>query len=119
MREYWRERRKLKGQNKRERITRELLPKSGPSGSPATPEQRAQPVESESTDYSMTGTDRDELSVIRDVGVPTQLLAGFNHALASSRLDPFDTFPITLTSEHHKLMHHCLFYEYLSFEDVV
>ncbi len=40
-------------------------------------------------------------------GVPGQALMGLNHALACSRLDPFDMFPITLTAQHHKLLHHC------------
>lgn len=44
-------------------------------------------------------------------GVPAQLLTGLNHALASTRLDPFDVFPIRLTSQHHKLIYHCTVYQ--------
>lgn len=44
------------------------------------------------------------------LGVPGQILTGVNHALASTRLDPFDTFPIRLTVQHHKLIHHCNVY---------
>lgn len=40
-------------------------------------------------------------------GIPAQFLTGVNFALSSSRLDPFDVFPVTLTTEHHKLIHHC------------
>ena len=41
-------------------------------------------------------------------GIPAQLLEGVNRALACSQLDPFDAFPVRLTSEHHKLLHHCM-----------
>ncbi|KAH8693641.1 hypothetical protein BGW36DRAFT_383425 [Talaromyces proteolyticus] len=41
-------------------------------------------------------------------GVPAQLLTGMNYALSSSRLDPFDVFPVILTPEHQKLIHHWL-----------
>lgn len=40
-------------------------------------------------------------------GIPAQILTGVNFALGSSKLDPFDVFPVTLTTEHHKLIHHC------------
>lgn len=42
-------------------------------------------------------------------GVPTQVLTGIDHALANSRLDPFEMFPVDLTAQHHKLLHHCAF----------
>lgn len=42
-------------------------------------------------------------------GIMTQVLTGVNHALATSRLDPFDMFPVKLTAQHHKLLHHCRF----------
>lgn len=109
MREHWRARRRSKLQNKQGRSGRELRPKVGPSEGQIFPAQRVQIVDSESTDRSVASTEQGELPVIRDVGAPAQFLAGFNHALAASRLDPFDSFPVTLTSEHHKLMHHCLF----------
>jgi len=40
-------------------------------------------------------------------GIPAQVLAGVNRALACSRLDPFDMFPVKLTAQHHRLLHHC------------
>ncbi|OAA57506.1 peroxisomal catalase [Niveomyces insectorum RCEF 264] len=43
-----------------------------------------------------------------DMGIPAQALTGVNHALAGCRLDPFDMFPVKLTAEHHKLLHHWL-----------
>lgn len=108
MREYWKERRKGKQQHKRGRSHRELLPKGGPSEQ-ALPDQQFQSFDD--SECTITGTEQgEELPLIRDVGVSAQLLSGFNHALSSSRLDPFDSFPVTLTSEHHKLMHHCLFH---------
>lgn len=42
-------------------------------------------------------------------GIMTQVLTGINHALATSRLDPFDMFPVKLTAQHHQLLHHCRF----------
>jgi hypothetical protein len=45
-------------------------------------------------------------------GIPAQALSGMNLALGSSRLDPFDRFPIQLTSKHHRLLHHCMSSKY-------
>ncbi|CAK7237835.1 catalase A [Sporothrix eucalyptigena] len=41
-------------------------------------------------------------------GIPMQALTGMEHALGGSRIDPFDIFPVTLTAQHHKLLHHWL-----------
>ncbi|KAK9235706.1 hypothetical protein V1525DRAFT_347776 [Lipomyces kononenkoae] len=41
-------------------------------------------------------------------GVPFQALTGMNHALAVASVDPFDTCPVKLTSQHQKLLHHWL-----------
>ncbi|KAH6649040.1 hypothetical protein BKA67DRAFT_682151 [Truncatella angustata] len=41
-------------------------------------------------------------------GIPGQILAGMDRLLACGRLDPFDSFPVQLTPEHHKLIHHCV-----------
>ncbi|KAJ8131730.1 hypothetical protein O1611_g1896 [Lasiodiplodia mahajangana] len=41
-------------------------------------------------------------------GIPGQALSGMNLALGSSRLDPFDRFPVRFTSKHHRLLHHWL-----------
>jgi len=43
-------------------------------------------------------------------GIPTQILTGVNRALACSQLDPFDKFPVKLTAQHHKLLHHCMYH---------
>jgi hypothetical protein len=42
-------------------------------------------------------------------GIRAQVLTGLNYALSSSRLDPFEVFPVVLTTAHHKLIHHCTF----------
>ncbi|KAI0423157.1 tachykinin family protein [Xylaria grammica] len=42
------------------------------------------------------------------LGIPDQALSKMNIALGSSRLDPFDRFPVRLTSKHHRLLHHWL-----------
>ena len=96
MRQYWRERRRTRPDTRPERPQRRLLPNVG---SRSSPKQREDASSSEET-----------LGIAQDVssGVPAQLLTGVNHALASSRLDPFEMFPVTLTAEHHKLMHHCI-----------
>jgi hypothetical protein len=44
-------------------------------------------------------------------GIPTQALTGLNYALAYTRLDPFDTFPVKLGPKHHKLLHHCMYFK--------
>lgn len=95
MRQYWRERRRARPEARRERPQRKLLPNVGPS----EPERREDGSSSEET--QINGHEA-------SAGIPTQLLTGVNHTLASCRLDPFEMFPVTLTSEHHKLMHHCM-----------
>ncbi|KID72858.1 uncharacterized protein G6M90_00g004080 [Metarhizium brunneum] len=40
--------------------------------------------------------------------IQSQALSGMNRALGSSRLDPFDKFPVKLTAQHHRLLHHWL-----------
>ncbi|EED19795.1 hypothetical protein TSTA_030610 [Talaromyces stipitatus ATCC 10500] len=41
-------------------------------------------------------------------GIQAQIVNGVNYAFTSSKLDPFDTFPVVLTTEHHMLIHHWL-----------
>ncbi|KAF4120843.1 hypothetical protein GMORB2_2847 [Geosmithia morbida] len=40
--------------------------------------------------------------------VLSQAISGMKSALASCKLDPFDSFPIKLTAQHHQLLHHWL-----------
>lgn len=100
MRQYWRERHEARRGKRPERRQRKSPPSSG-SRSPSK-QQRHDTTSPSSEDARGTGQNANP-------GIPTQFLTGTNHALASSRLDPFDVFPVRLTSEHHKLMHHCIF----------
>lgn len=51
------------------------------------------------------GTDQDDNPPLNIVA--SELLLGITRVLSPSKLDPFDTFPVRLTSGHHKLLHHC------------
>ena len=90
MREHWKQRRQAKDDKKRrtekaKQHARPILPKDA------------------TTSSSSTG----ELSSIGLDGIPTQALTGMNRVLGCGRLDPFDMFPVKLTPQHHKLLHHC------------
>lgn len=41
------------------------------------------------------------------LGLPTESLMNMDNVLSPLALDPFDTFPIHLTTRHHELLHHC------------
>ncbi|KAJ6440139.1 tachykinin family protein [Purpureocillium lavendulum] len=52
-------------------------------------------------------------------GIPTQIYAAMDRALTGARFDPFDTFPVRLTAQHHKLLHHWFStYAAMMFEDL-
>jgi hypothetical protein len=38
---------------------------------------------------------------------PAESLINMDYVLSPLALDPFDTFPIHLTTRHHELLHHC------------
>jgi hypothetical protein len=59
--------------------------------------QQRSPTCIETRDLGQSNTSRDD-----PPGVPAQVLTRVNHALASSRLDPFEMFPVQLTSQYHK-----------------
>lgn len=101
MRQYWRERHEAQRGKRPDRRQRRSPPNSGSRSPPKHQRQDISPSSS-SEDARYIGQDANQ------PGIPTQFLTGANHALASSRLDPFDVFPVRLTSEHHKLMHHCI-----------
>lgn len=67
-------------------------------------------VQERPTTEQFAGVDNVEVGQCGIPGVSAQLVTGLNHALASTRLDPFDSFPIRITSQHHKLIHHCTVY---------
>lgn len=136
MREYWRQRRTHSKDGARAtRRPRQLLPnnpdppssQSSQSSSDhacnvehrhTTHQQQLARSQLNSTNPSPTGTPMalsDALAALPD-GIPTQFLAGANRALACSQLDPFDAFPVKLTAQHHKLLHHCEFPQFCSQE---
>lgn len=41
------------------------------------------------------------------LGLPAESLMNVDNVLSPLALDPFDTFPIHLTTRHHELLHHC------------
>ncbi|GJN85378.1 hypothetical protein PLIIFM63780_008945 [Purpureocillium lilacinum] len=52
-------------------------------------------------------------------GIPTQIYAAMDRALTGARFDPFETFPVRLTAQHHKLLHHWFStYAAMMFEDL-
>ncbi|KAJ3457006.1 hypothetical protein MRS44_014147 [Fusarium solani] len=127
MREHWRQRRHKKDLAKRQRENRPqhvLLPT--PSTSEATDSQPSTETTETNPDSTvlagggmfdpiMFGNDMDSMMN----GVPGQAMSGMNLALGSARLDPFDQFPVELTSQHHKLLHHWLStYATMMFDDV-
>jgi hypothetical protein len=120
MREHWRQRHSRNNSTKTRRTQPKLLPnilsaadrgtrshesltRQHSSRSRGSQSSGRQCSESSSNE---TETDREER--VELVGVPSQLLSGLSRALSSARLDPFQTFPVQLTSKHHKLLHHCM-----------
>ncbi|KAF7585567.1 hypothetical protein BBP40_010649 [Aspergillus hancockii] len=134
MREHWRQRQRRKQKSEDRRTQRKILPhrSSGEESKPKPDRVPGSVVEyhniedvyllhQHGTTHIKTSTSgHGNEGVTSEVqGVPTQALAGLNHALASSRLDPFDMFPVELTSQHHKLLHHWLVtHATMMFEDV-
>ncbi|KAH6981564.1 fungal-specific transcription factor domain-containing protein [Ilyonectria sp. MPI-CAGE-AT-0026] len=127
MREHWKQRRQRLNHEKRMRENRPqqiLLPT--PSTSSAADSQSTTENENTSSSnvvpddnmsFDWGGMSDSDLNLVMD-GIPRQALSGLNLALGSSRLDPFDKFPIKLTAEHHKLLHHWLStYGVMMFED--
>ncbi|KAJ8098564.1 hypothetical protein POJ06DRAFT_292159 [Lipomyces tetrasporus] len=130
MREYWKQRHKTKREHHLRQTPQRLLPRTAPATSGdsharqptasdpsidgqyldnlhSLHEQSLESIYLSELDLlaAATGTDRNEANI---AGVPTQALTGMNHALADVKLDPFDTCPVKLTSEHQKLLHHWL-----------
>lgn len=100
MREHWKQRRQAKHEKKRRaesarQQTRPILP----NDIPRVPQIPLEDMATRSSSASTPPTERQ--------GIPTQALAGMNRALGCGRLDPFDMFPVKLTAQCHKLLHHC------------
>lgn len=119
MRAHWAERQKARKEKKRQQTRRRALPilaKEGLVSSASSSESQgtnafAVTVQESPATEQVADVDNVETGQSGIPGVPAQLLTGVNHALASTRLDPFDSFPIRLTGQHHKLIHHCTVYQ--------
>ncbi|KAI0815961.1 tachykinin family protein [Xylaria sp. FL0064] len=130
IRAHWRQRRQRMEMQRREREEQEQRPlrailpgpgstsdDAGPSQIPSTsgPQvQHSRETLEEDVVDSPGGSPRDPpvppsgISPELLEGIPAQALSRMNLALGSSRLDPFDRFPVKLTSKHHRLLHHWL-----------
>ena len=99
-------------------------PSSSGSGRTST---TAVEIVRDTSSTSVLGPDRDIIPGMRDMvsaepdgmpggfeydgglleSIPVQVLTGVSRAMFSSRLAPFDVFPVQLTAQHHRLLHHC------------
>ncbi|KAK9344716.1 fungal-specific transcription factor domain-containing protein [Lipomyces starkeyi] len=143
MREYWKQRQKRKHERQPQQTPRRLLPSTAVLPTSASDsEQPIPPAPSIDYEYMERLHFSQQQSLARSVlsevellateiatepnknaaevsGIPAQVMTRMDHALAGSRLDPFDTFPIKLTGQHHKLLHHWLStYAAMMFEDL-
>ncbi|KAI1149486.1 tachykinin family protein [Nemania diffusa] len=131
IRAHWRQRRQRTEMQRREREEQDQRPlrtirpgpggpsnEGGPSRMPPVPMPEPEPHVHEDLDEDMASSSdesrRDSPFQLGEIplgmleGIPAQALSGMNLALGSSRLDPFDRFPVQLTSKHHRLLHHWL-----------
>ncbi|KAI3321411.1 hypothetical protein HD806DRAFT_152059 [Xylariaceae sp. AK1471] len=124
IRAHWRQRRQRMEMQRREREEQEqrplrtILPVVGSSSNEGLPMSESRLHSREMLDYYGTNSPdenpRDPAILPDEIpshileGIPAQALSGMNLALGSSRLDPFDRFPVQLTSKHHRLLHHWL-----------
>lgn len=123
MREHWRERKERQRAHKAIRVTPVLLPKATRTTSSASKVHKIDgradftPLAQSHKPEAHTGRDGVQCigfhhdNVQKDSPlniIVSELLAGIQQLLSPSSLDPFDTFPVRLTSGHHKLLHHCM-----------
>lgn len=120
MREHWRQRHSRKNSGKAKRIQPKLLPTPAssedrikkprdlPSHDRSSRSQSSSTKQSEATSTS-TEIEPSRYNGETTLGITPQLLNGMSHALSTARLDPFQQFPVELTPQHHKLLHHCTF----------
>lgn len=116
MREHWKQRRRRKSLQHRasQQWSQPILAKSDSVAQVSAPTPAVSPTKTTDSKACNGYIQNDvinhsherRVSNILD-GIPAQVLSGMNLALGSSRLDPFDKFPIKLTAQHHKLLHHC------------
>jgi hypothetical protein len=117
MRQHWRQRQrrisKIKPQHKQ--AYRKLLPSPIANTQVSKIEEAyANGLVGRQNDNSSTDDDQgddDRVGVYKesDSNIAIQLLRGFDQALSTLTFDPFQTCPIHLTPQHHKLLHHCTF----------
>ncbi|KAJ5619101.1 hypothetical protein N7510_003085 [Penicillium lagena] len=114
MRHHWRRRQRRNSEIKlhHKQTCRKLLP------GPMVKAQVSKPKKNDTN--GLVGRQRDNFNIEDDQGdddqvgvykqsdfsIALQLLRGFDHALSTSTFDPFQTCPIQLTPQHHKLLHH-------------
>lgn len=106
MREYWkqRHRRQQKTTSGLGRKLRNLLPRYQQNeGVSSRPDNTAEDELSTGQQAQAVPCDKNELSIA------VQLSTNLSNALLISRPDPFHTCPIHLTSQHQKLLHHCMY----------
>ncbi|KAL3959312.1 hypothetical protein ACCO45_007474 [Purpureocillium lilacinum] len=121
MREHWKQRRLSLETNKRKSAAlshRQLLPKhrtrKRPSSSSSNSTVKEQPATSSDSDAISGGV----LSTLKHeaTGKALERSAGSS---SRARFDPFETFPVRLTAQHHKLLHHWFStYAAMMFEDL-
>ena len=114
MRAHWNERRRTRMEKRHQQTNnRRQIPIIAAKRKPSSQESHSppRPIEVDTAEEQTVNTTPTETEQPRMLGIPGQFLTGVNHALASTRLDPFDSFPITLTIQHHKLIHHCTVYQ--------
>jgi hypothetical protein len=128
MREHWRQRHSRNKSGKIKRAPPRILPSTGSSSSadrvqkpsalpsrdrsPHSHGSQSSPAKQSRATSSDIGPDRPDGD--NPIGITPQLLNGMSHALSTSRLDPFQQFPVELTPQHHKLLHHCRSMTYYS-----
>ncbi|KAG8413953.1 hypothetical protein J3458_011610 [Metarhizium acridum] len=124
MREYWKQRRRKLSEKKAKEAGHEphlpIRPRQKESGhvagvaslrsrsqSSSTSPSNSSPPSSTKRSPSGPASKATQPSVAFG-SIQSQALSGMNRALESSRLDPFDKFPVKLTAQHHRLLHHWL-----------
>ncbi|KAJ5670104.1 uncharacterized protein N7477_005467 [Penicillium maclennaniae] len=120
MREHWRQRHSRNNSGKHKRIQPRLLPSPISSSSAdrvqksrdqfsrdrSTRSHGSQGSPSKHSEATSSEVDLDHANGDKLIGITPQFLNGMGHALSTSRLDPFQQFPVELTPQHHKLLHH-------------
>ncbi|RAK98065.1 uncharacterized protein BO80DRAFT_413128 [Aspergillus ibericus CBS 121593] len=107
MRVHWSERHRVRREKRQREASRRLYPTLA-ARETLPIRQSSHSSSSDSQEPPPPATTPRRPPSTRDPSIAAQLLIGFNHALSTVPLDPFDSFPIRLTSKHHKLIHHWL-----------